>query len=434
MTLSSSTNIVQYSGTGAQTSFSVTFIFWDLDDLRVIHRAADGTETVWVRGTQYTLTGGDGATGTLTVVTSPTDYTPASGTTLTIKSNIGSTQPTDLPAGGAFPSSSVEEQMDKIVRMIQQRSAELDRSLKFAETDSTSLSATIPNSADRASKYLAFDADGEPMASAVAAGGAAASTFMETVLDDTTAAAARTTLGAAATGAVNTFTATQSWAKGADIASAATLVLGTDGNYFDVTGSTGPITAITVAAGTLFMLQFDSTPTLTHHATALNLPGAANIIAAAGDRLIGFATAANTVHVLDYIRANEGEYVSSSVAAGSAVSLTSGASANVTSISLTAGDWDIFGGVGFTGNAATTMTVAIGGISTVSATVPGTSDRETRISPRADTFAQSSFITLALPTSRISLSSTTTVYLVANSTFAVNTNSAYGAIAARRVL
>lgn len=93
------------------------------------------------------------------------------------------------------------------------------------------------------------------------------------------------------------------WSKGADIASAATLVLGTDGNMFDVTGSTGPITAITVPAGMLFMLQFDSTPTLTHHATNLNLPGGANIVAEAGDRLIGFATAANTVHVLDFIRA-----------------------------------------------------------------------------------------------------------------------------------
>lgn len=92
------------------------------------------------------------------------------------------------------------------------------------------------------------------------------------------------------------------WSKGADIASAATLVLGTDGNYFDVTGSTGPITSITVPAGMLFMLQFDSTPTLTHNATTLNLPGGANITAVAGDRLIAFATAANTVHVIEYIR------------------------------------------------------------------------------------------------------------------------------------
>jgi len=102
----------------------------------------------------------------------------------------------------------------------------------------------------------------------------------------------------------NTFTATQSFSKGGDIASATTLVLGTDGNYFDVTGSTGPIAAITVPAGTLFMLQFDSTPTLTHHATNLDLPGETDITAVAGDTLIGFATAANQVQVLSYTKAS----------------------------------------------------------------------------------------------------------------------------------
>ena len=34
------------------------------------------------------------------------------------------------------------------------------------------------------------------------------------------------------------FEGTVRWSKGADIASAATLTLGTDGNYFDVTGTT----------------------------------------------------------------------------------------------------------------------------------------------------------------------------------------------------
>ena len=118
-----------------------------------------------------------------------------------------------------------------------------------------------------------------------------------------TAAAARTNLGAVGLADENIFTKIQSWSKGADVASAATLVLGDDGNYFDVTGTTGPITAITVPAGTLFMLQFDSTPVLTHHATNLNLPGSANITAAAGDTLVGFATAANQVKVLYYQRA-----------------------------------------------------------------------------------------------------------------------------------
>jgi hypothetical protein len=102
------------------------------------------------------------------------------------------------------------------------------------------------------------------------------------------------------------------WAKGADIASAATLVVGADGNYFDVTGSTGPVTAMTVPVGMLFMLHFISTPTLTHHATNLNLPSAADIVVASDDTAICFSPAANQVYVLDYRRA-DGTSVKNSV-------------------------------------------------------------------------------------------------------------------------
>ena len=71
--------------------------------------------------------------------------------------------------------------------------------------------------------------------------------------------------------------------KGADIASAATLVLGSDGNYFDVTGTTG-ITAVSAKPqGTVIRLQFDGIVTLTHNATDLVLPGAANVTTAPSD-------------------------------------------------------------------------------------------------------------------------------------------------------
>lgn len=73
--------------------------------------------------------------------------------------------------------------------------------------------------------------------------------------------------------------------KGASIASAATINLANaTGDMLHVTGSTGPVTSLgTVADGKRFTLEFDSTPTLTHHATNLILPGGANITAAAGD-------------------------------------------------------------------------------------------------------------------------------------------------------
>ena len=91
-------------------------------------------------------------------------------------------------------------------------------------------------------------------------------------------------------GAPHTMTAgTAYWAKGADIASASTVTLGADGNYYDITGTT-TITAFAMTqAGQVFMTQFDGALTLTHNATSFALPGAANITTAAGDRAIWIA-------------------------------------------------------------------------------------------------------------------------------------------------
>ena len=124
MTLTSEDSRDEYTTSGSDTTFAVSFAFWDLDDPLLTLREADGTETAWVRGPQYTMAGGSGSTGTATIITSPTDYTPAADLTLVITSNLDNTQNTDLPAGGAFPSSEVEQQLDQIVRMIQQGAEE----------------------------------------------------------------------------------------------------------------------------------------------------------------------------------------------------------------------------------------------------------------------------------------------------------------------
>ena len=82
------------------------------------------------------------------------------------------------------------------------------------------------------------------------------------------------------------------WSKGADVASATALVLLTDGNYFDVTG-TVTITSFntTGGPGTQIKLHFIAACLLTHSAD-LKLPGGANITTAAGDvaEFIEFAT------------------------------------------------------------------------------------------------------------------------------------------------
>lgn len=82
--------------------------------------------------------------------------------------------------------------------------------------------------------------------------------------------------------------------KGADVASANDTTLGLDGNYFDITGTT-QINGIAVAnwiAGSIIVLQFDSTPTVKHNTAAsagfasILLAGAADFVASANDTLV----------------------------------------------------------------------------------------------------------------------------------------------------
>ena len=82
----------------------------------------------------------------------------------------------------------------------------------------------------------------------------------------------------------NAFSGTQSWFKGADVASATALSLG-EGNIFDVTGTTTIESIATKGVGTTIILQFDGVLQLTHNATSLILPGGNNITTIAGDVL-----------------------------------------------------------------------------------------------------------------------------------------------------
>ena len=72
------------------------------------------------------------------------------------------------------------------------------------------------------------------------------------------------------------------WAKGADLASANALALGTDGDYFDITGTTAITSIGTVGIGTVIKLHFDGALTLTHNATDLVLPLGQDITTYAG--------------------------------------------------------------------------------------------------------------------------------------------------------
>jgi len=121
-----------------------------------------------------------------------------------------------------------------------------------------------------------------------------------------------------------------------------------------------------------------------------------------------------------------GEFVSSVIASASAVSLADATATNVTSISLTAGDWDVWGNT--TINCPTNDGVTMyGWVSSTSATLPDISLVSGSVKAAQTTVA------VSVPQLRFSLSGTTTIYLSAYATTAAGTRNACGGIYARRV-
>jgi hypothetical protein len=123
---------------------------------------------------------------------------------------------------------------------------------------------------------------------------------------------------------------------------------------------------------------------------------------------------------------NLGELISNSA---TAVSLTSGAAANVTSITLTAGDWDVSSTVLFVPAGTTVMQLQAGGPSTTSATLGALGSYGSIAGNQ--TAGQGSAI--ASPTIRVNVSASTTVFCVALSSFTTSTCTASGLIRARRI-
>jgi hypothetical protein len=128
-----------------------------------------------------------------------------------------------------------------------------------------------------------------------------------------------------------------------------------------------------------------------------------------------------------------GEEVESIIPDASIVTLTTATPANLTSISLTAGDWDVWGNCTFTGDATTNVTQFFGGSNTVSATVPAAELRSQISFPAAGVviFATGRY-GFTVPQKRFSLPSTTTIYLVVRADFTIGACQVTGALYARR--
>lgn len=127
-----------------------------------------------------------------------------------------------------------------------------------------------------------------------------------------------------------------------------------------------------------------------------------------------------------------GEFISAEVLAGAPVALVNATPATITSIALTAGDWDVEASFGYIINAATVVTALQGSISLTAATMDSTPAALGQLRYPAGSVPGGNII-FTSTRKRLSLAAPATVYLVENAFFTTNTCSGWGHISARRV-
>lgn len=220
MTVPSTSNVALYTGDGSTVAFDVKdqdgtpIIFYDEDHLVV---TLDGVET-----TDYTVTGeGEQNGGTVTF-----NVAPANGVDIVITRIVPYDQQTDLENFDGNPADVTEKQFDLCVMQVQQVAESVRRSLRFPIGDTQD--GELPDKATRASKFLAFDADGAPMVSEGSVDGLSVSSYIQTLLDDADAATARATLVAAARGANADITSISALSDGS--AASPSMAFGSDSN------------------------------------------------------------------------------------------------------------------------------------------------------------------------------------------------------------
>ena len=247
-----------------QTSFPVPFVFFTSStDLNVF---VDGVARTFDASTSstslYTVSGGDGSTGTVT-----TSVTGASGgSTVVITRSIPLARTTDFPSGGAFEIAKLNTELDTLLTMISDSQDENSRAIRLLDNDVTA-TLTLPLKADRAGKILGFNSS---------------SGNAEAVNHITTAAVTVSTLsaGSSATVSVSQSGNTATFAFGIPTgATGATGPAGSDGAdgdmvSFNVAGTSGsPQTitngnTLTIAAGSGITTTASSTDTVTVAVTA----------------------------------------------------------------------------------------------------------------------------------------------------------------------
>lgn len=153
MTVSTTTGRAPpYLGNGVTTAFPITFEFNDDLDIKVYVGTTLKTLT-----THYTITGGEGTTGTVNFL-----IAPATGSTIVIFDDPPITQAVDYTANDPFPAETHESALDKLTRLVRRLGDQVKRSVRLPDFNATVTSTELPEPAPL--KLFGWNADGTQIA------------------------------------------------------------------------------------------------------------------------------------------------------------------------------------------------------------------------------------------------------------------------------
>lgn len=135
-----------------QTQFTVPFEFFDDADLNFY---VDGTKKDLT--THYTVTGGNGANGTINTTSGNSVVGISGGSTVVITRSIALNRTTDFPSSGAFDVAKLNTELDRFTAIADDISDTVSRSLQLADEDATA-TMTVPVKSARLGTLLGFNA------------------------------------------------------------------------------------------------------------------------------------------------------------------------------------------------------------------------------------------------------------------------------------